>query len=38
VDLQNALARAQALLRMMSEISKAWHDTAMAVIRNMGGA
>jgi hypothetical protein len=38
VDLQNALARAQALLQMMSEISKALHDTAMAVIRNMGGA
>ena len=37
VDLQNMLQKQQQTLQMMSNISKALHDTAMAVIRKMGG-
>lgn len=36
-DLQNALQQQQQTLQMMSNISKMLHDTAMAVIRKMGG-
>jgi len=37
VDLQNALQRQQQLVQMMSNISKMVHDTAMAIIRKIGG-
>ncbi|HEY7786442.1 MAG TPA: hypothetical protein VIB00_17055 [Pyrinomonadaceae bacterium] len=37
VDLQNVLQKQQQTLQMMSNISKMLHDTAMAVIRKMGG-
>ena len=37
IDLQNALQKQQQTLQMMSNISKMLHDTAMAVIRKMGG-
>jgi hypothetical protein len=37
VDLQNQLRQQQQTLQMMSNISKMMHDTAMAVIRNIGG-
>ena len=36
VDLQNMLQKQQQTLQMMSNISKALHDTAMSVIRKMG--
>ena len=37
VDLQNALQKQQQTLQMLSTISKMLHDTAMAVIRKIGG-
>ncbi len=37
VDLQNTLQKQQQLLQMLSNISKEMHDTAMAVIRKIGG-
>jgi len=37
VDLQNILQKQQQLLQMLSNISKMVHDTAMTVIRKMGG-
>jgi len=37
VDLQNMLQKQQQTMQMMSQISKMLHDTAMAVIRKMGG-
>jgi hypothetical protein len=37
VDLQNVLQKQQQTLQMMSNISKALYDTAMSVIRKMGG-
>lgn len=37
VDLQNILQKQQQTLQMMSNISKMLYDTAMAVIRKMGG-
>jgi hypothetical protein len=37
VDLQNALQKQQQTLQMMSNISKLVHDTAMSVIRKIGG-
>ncbi len=37
IDLQNVLQKQQQTLQMMSNISKMLHDTAMAVIRKMGG-
>ena len=37
VDLQNVLQKQQQTLQMMSNISKMLHDTAMAVIRKIGG-
>ena len=37
VDLQNMLQKQQQTLQMLSNISKALHDTAMAIIRKMGG-
>jgi hypothetical protein len=37
VDLQNVLQKQQQTLQMMSNISKMLHETAMAVIRKMGG-
>lgn len=37
VDLQNWLQKQQQTLQMMSNISKMLHDTAMAVIRKIGG-
>jgi len=37
VDLQNCLQKQQQMLQMMSQLSKAMHDTAMGVIRKMGG-
>jgi len=37
VDLQNILQKQQQTLQMMSNISKMLHDTAMAVIRKIGG-
>jgi len=36
VHLQNALPKQQQTLRMMSNVSKMLHDTAMAVIRKIG--
>lgn len=37
VDLQNMLQKQQKTLQMMSDISKELTDTAMAVIRKIGG-
>jgi hypothetical protein len=37
VDLQNMLQKQQQTLQMMSNVSKTLHDTAMSVIRKMGG-
>lgn len=37
VDLQNVLQKQQQTLQMMSTIEKLLHDTAMAVIRKIGG-
>ncbi len=37
VDMQNWLQKQQQVLQAMSNISKAAHDTAMAVIRKIGG-
>jgi len=37
VDLQNILQKQQQTLQMMSNISKMLHDTAMSVIRKIGG-
>jgi hypothetical protein len=37
VDMQNMLQKQQQTMQMMSQISKMLHDTAMAVIRKMGG-
>jgi hypothetical protein len=37
IDLQNALQQQQQLLQMLSNISKMLSDTAMAVIRKIGG-
>ena len=37
VDMQNALQKQQQTVQMMSNISKQVHDTAMAVIRKIGG-
>ena len=37
VDLQNTLQKQQQMLQMISSISKMLHDTAMAVIRKIGG-
>jgi len=37
LDLQNALQRQQQLLQMLSTISRLLGDTAMAVIRKIGG-
>jgi hypothetical protein len=36
VDLQNILQKQQQALQMLSNISKAQHDTAMAIIRKLG--
>jgi len=37
IDMQNALQKQQQTLQMLSNISKQFHDTAMAVIRKIGG-
>jgi hypothetical protein len=37
VDLQNMLQKRQQYLQMLSNISKAAHDTAMSIIRNIKG-
>ena len=37
VDLQNVLQKQQQTLQMMSNISKMLHDTALAIIRKIGG-
>ncbi|MBI3178450.1 MAG: hypothetical protein HYZ27_02240, partial [Deltaproteobacteria bacterium] len=37
VDLQNWLQKQQQTLQMLSNISKMMHDTAMAIIRKIGG-
>jgi hypothetical protein len=37
VDLQNMLQKQQQTLQMMSNIAKMLHDTAMAIIRKIGG-
>lgn len=37
VDLQNVLQKQQQTLQMMSNISKMLHDTAMEIIRKIGG-
>ncbi len=37
LDMQNMLQKQQQTMQMMSQISKMLHDTAMAVIRTMGG-
>lgn len=37
VDLQNATQKQQQLIQMMSNLSKSLHDTALAVIRKIGG-
>jgi hypothetical protein len=37
VDLQNVLQKQQQTLQMMSNISKMLYDTAMSVIRKIGG-
>lgn len=37
VDLQNMLQKQQQTLQMLSNISKTLYDTAMSIVRNMGG-
>ena len=37
VDLQNILQKQQQTLQMMSNVSKMLHDTAMAIVRKIGG-
>lgn len=37
VDMQNMLQKQQQTMQMMTQISKALHDTAMAIIRKIGG-
>ena len=37
IDMQNMLQKQQQTMQMMSQISKMLHDTAMTVIRKMGG-
>jgi hypothetical protein len=37
VDLQNMLQKQQQTLQMLSNISKMLHDTAMSIIRKIGG-
>jgi uncharacterized protein involved in exopolysaccharide biosynthesis len=37
IDMQNMLQKQQQTLQMMSSISKMLYDTAMAVIRKIGG-
>lgn len=37
IDIQNALQKQQQTMQTMSNVSKMLHDTAMAVIRKMGG-
>lgn len=37
VDLQNVLQKQQQTMQMMSNIAKSLHDTAMAVVRKIGG-
>ena len=37
IEMQNVLQKQQQTLQMMSQISKQLHDTAMAVIRKIGG-
>ncbi|MEM6730094.1 MAG: hypothetical protein AAF658_00980, partial [Myxococcota bacterium] len=37
IDLQNQLQRQQQLLQMMSNMSKAMHDVAMSIVRNVNG-
>jgi hypothetical protein len=37
VDMQNMLQKQQQTLQMMSQISKQLHDTAMAIVRKIGG-
>ena len=37
VDLQSVLQKQQQSLQMLSQISKTLHDTAMAIIRKIGG-
>ncbi len=37
VNLQNVLQKQQQTMQMLSNVSKMLHDTAMAVIRKMGG-
>jgi hypothetical protein len=37
VDLQNALQKQRQTLQMMSNVSEILYDTAMAIIRKMGG-
>ena len=37
IDLQNALQKQQQMLQTISNVSKAVHDTAMAIIRKIGG-
>ena len=37
IDLQNILQKQQQTLQMMSNISKMLYDTAMAVVRKIGG-
>ena len=37
VNMQNMMQKMQQTLQMMSNISKSCHDTAMAIIRKIGG-
>lgn len=37
LDLQTMLQKQQQTLQMLSNIAKLQHDTAMAIIRNLGG-
>jgi hypothetical protein len=37
VDLQNVLHKQPQTLQTMSNVSKMLHDTAMAIVRKMGG-
>jgi len=37
IDLQNALQKQQQIIQMVSTISKTLHDTALSVIRKIGG-
>jgi hypothetical protein len=37
IDLQNQLQKQQQTIQMLSSISKILHDTAMSVIRKLGG-